>query len=407
MPPMTTSTIVESIQAYIRDQILFGDERDLSSYTPLLQLGILDSFSLIALVAHLNDSFGIDIGANELNGRNFLDIDSIARLVERLLSESAAEPAPRPGAVAAHQGVIVFEAPSCAQLFIVFTGLGRELMKDSADFFRWSGLEDRNVILLHDASGYSYKHGVSEKFRSRDQICDWLAAWLAERTHITEVYCLGISAGGPMAMIAGHRLRAKTVWSFAPRTARGNVAKETQEELAKFVHRVTGKTVPELERGMTQLDRDNISTHITTEMVDSYYSSLLDADRLLDTEHLAEVVKILSPGNGVTEHRLYYVARDSCDSRVAQTLKDCPGVTLITLEPSDAPPPAWAFTPWIHPVPWVLRDHLVVDLLRERGEFSKMFPAIRPVAAGVGLPLSFEVSPEIIREEVRKGGGRN
>ena len=345
---------------------------DLSSSTPLLQfLGILDSFSLIALVAHLNDTFGIDIGADQLNGRNFLDIDSIARLVERLLSESAPEPAPRPGAVAAHQGVIVFESPSCAQLFIVFTGLGRELMKDSADFFRWSGLGDRNVILLHDARGYSYKHGVSEKLRSRDQICDWLAEWLAERPHITEVYCLGISAGGPMAMIAGHRLRAKTVWSFAPRTARGNAAKETQEELAKFVHRVTGKTVPELERGMTQLDRDNISANITTEMVDSYYSSLLDADRLLDTEHLAEVVKI--PRQAMALPSIAFIMSHGIPVTlgVAQTLKDCPGVTLITLEPSDAPPPVWAFTPWIHPVPWVLRDHLVVDLLRERGEFEQ------------------------------------
>lgn len=96
---MTTSTIAESVQAHIRDQVLFGDDRDLSSSTPLLQLGILDSFALIALVAHLNDSFGIDIRADELNGRNFRDIDSIARLMaERLLSASALEPARRLGA---------------------------------------------------------------------------------------------------------------------------------------------------------------------------------------------------------------------------------------------------------------------------------------------------------------------
>lgn len=51
---MKPAAITDEIHAFIRDQILFGQADGLSPTTPLLELGILDSFGLFKLTAHLN-----------------------------------------------------------------------------------------------------------------------------------------------------------------------------------------------------------------------------------------------------------------------------------------------------------------------------------------------------------------
>jgi len=265
------------------------------------------------------------------------------------------------------EGVAISEAPGCAQLFIM-----------SPEVFKSVDLGDRNIILFHDESRPRYEAFVSSDARTRVELYDWLKGWIAQRRHIEEVYCIGVSAGGPMAMLAGDFLAARTVWAFAPRTARRNVAKDANEELARMIQRVTGKTVRELQAGLTQGDVEKIDAHMTPDIVHEYYRNLLDADRLLDPEYLASLVDALSHGNGVTEHRVYYVPRDACDARVVEALTRCPGVTPVAIDPSDAPPPRWAFSRWVQPIQWVCRDHLVVELLRERGTFSTLFPAFRP-----------------------------
>jgi len=389
---MTRPTIAGEIHAFLRDQILSGQDEGLTATTPLLELGILDSFGLFKLVAHLNEVYPIGITADQIAGRDFKNIEAIATLVARRL-ESAPRIVQPEESHAQPEGVAVLEAPACAQVFIMFLGQGheeirghtvagaaRDLLDDAPEFFKRAGLGNRNIILFHDERGRSYTEGVSADLPTRATIYERLTAWITQRPHIEEIYCIGVSAGGPMAMLAGDFLSANTVWAFAPRTPRRtlSLAKDTHDDLAQFAQRVTGKTLRQLEEGMTPADQEKIDAHVTPEMVDAYYRSLLDPDKLLDAEHLAEVVDTLSRGNGVTEHRVYYVPRDACDARVADALKNCPGVRPIAVEPSDAPPPPWAFTRWVHPMRWVCRDHMVLDLLRERGTFSTLFPAFRP-----------------------------
>lgn len=385
---MRHATIAEELRDFIGREILFGQDDGLTTTTRLLELGILDSFALLTLVAHVNDAYGLSIGPDQIAGEDFVTIDAIASMVMRRLGDETgrAQAGATAPAAAPAGSIAVFEAPACAQLFITFTGRGRDVGMDSAEFFKLAALDRRNIIVLHDPRERSYKDGVSDTLPTKAAVCAWLAAWIAERPHIVEVYCVGFSSGGPMAMIAGHHLRAKTVWALAPRTADGNLPEMMARDMDQFLARVTGKSTRELLQAMTADDRARIDAHVTPEIVQAYHESLVDPDRILDVAHLAEIVATLSDGNGVTEYRVYYVERETCDARVADALRPCPGVTLVTVAPSDAQAPTWAFSPWVPPLRWVYRDHMLVDRLRERAGLGTLFPVYRAAQALAAPP---------------------
>jgi len=389
----SATTIAAQIQTFIRDTILLGQDAGLSVTTPLLDLGILSSIGVIRLVAHLNECYPVEIRPDEIMGLDFTSIESIASLIAHRL-DAAPAGAGAMRSEAQPEGVAVFEVPACAQVFIMCTGIGdvgmagrafaatvREVVEDSSGFFHRAGIADRNLILLHDPSGQNYKHGVSADLPTPEAVCVWLRGWMARHPHIEDIYCLGVSAGGLMAMVAGNALQAKTVWSFAPRPCRPNVGQESLRPLAQLVQRATGKAVHELQADMSEHDRERIDAQVTPDVVQAYYRSLLDPDHLLDTDHLAAVVDTLSRGSGLTEHRVYYVQRDICDARIVHMLQRCPGVVPVPVTPSDPPAPAWAFSRWIPPMGWVCRDHYVLDSLEAGGEIHTLFPRFRAAAA--------------------------
>lgn len=373
---MTTGT-ADEIRAFIADEILYGQADGLSAETPLLELGILDSFALLKLVAHLNETHGVDIGPEHISGRDFANVGAIAALVQRHRTET-----PRPRAHACEnpppEGVVVFEAPACAQLFVVFTGQGCDA-GNSAEFFRESGLEQRNIIVMHDGRNESYRAGVSAQLPTPAAVCRWLGQWIERRPHLIEVYCLGASSGGPMALVAGHLLKAKTVWAFGARTARARLDQALVAELAQLAWQTTGKRLADLREHVTDTDRELLDAAITPALIADYNRRLLDPALVLDFEHLETVASLLSSAAG-TEYRLFYVARNACDAHVVDRLRSCPQVHPIAVEPSDPPPPDWPFARWLPPPVWVCRDHLVLDLLRQRGEVRGLFPEYRPSA---------------------------
>jgi clorobiocin biosynthesis protein CloN5 len=393
---MKPAAITDEIHAFIGDQILFGQAEGLSPTTPLLELGILDSFGLFKLAAHLNERYPVDIKPDQITGSDFRDIDSITQLVVRRLAALSADRLATPPHAPLPVGVAAFESPACAQVFIWFTGLGGvripehraagtaiEFVANTPEFFRRIGLGDRNIVLLHDTRGRSYKEGISPDLPTRAAVQDWLQAWVEARPHLEEIYTIGVSDGGPMAMLTGDRLHAKAVWAFAPGTARGKKPKEVRAELDALMERVTGKLVTELARQMTPDEIAQIDANVTPAIIDGYYRALLDPATVLDTEQLAEIVGSLTPGNGITEHRLYYVPEAACDAVVADMLGACPRVTRIPLAPSDAPEPTWPFSRWVPPERWIMRNHLVVDLLRARGMFDPLFPPCREASSTV------------------------
>jgi len=60
-------------------------EFDFSDSGNFLEDGMLDSFDLITLVSSLDESFGISIDGIEITPENFVNIDSIERLVKKTI----------------------------------------------------------------------------------------------------------------------------------------------------------------------------------------------------------------------------------------------------------------------------------------------------------------------------------
>ena len=57
---------------------------DFDKEVQLIDDGTLDSFDIITLVGELNESFGVDIGVEDLQPENFNSADAMLALISRL-----------------------------------------------------------------------------------------------------------------------------------------------------------------------------------------------------------------------------------------------------------------------------------------------------------------------------------
>jgi acyl carrier protein len=69
------------VRQFIVSSWLSGDERGFDEQTDLQQTGILDSFSTLALIAFLEDTFKIQLDPVDINSETFRTVNSITRLV--------------------------------------------------------------------------------------------------------------------------------------------------------------------------------------------------------------------------------------------------------------------------------------------------------------------------------------
>jgi acyl carrier protein len=76
------------IRDFIDSRFLEGQGSDLTVDSPLLALGLIDSFSLVELVVFCESRFGVRIPDRELTPRNLDTVAHIAALLQRLDSES-------------------------------------------------------------------------------------------------------------------------------------------------------------------------------------------------------------------------------------------------------------------------------------------------------------------------------
>ena len=73
-----------SIKAHVLETFLPGtNESELTSTTPLIGGGILDSLATVRLVSWLEETYGIEIQAHEVSADNLDTIELIAELVKR------------------------------------------------------------------------------------------------------------------------------------------------------------------------------------------------------------------------------------------------------------------------------------------------------------------------------------
>ena len=81
--------IRDEVRKYIVDRLLSGDARDLADDTDLQETAILDSFSTLELVHFLEATFGIELGAEQIQPGSFRTVSSIVRTVEEALPNAA------------------------------------------------------------------------------------------------------------------------------------------------------------------------------------------------------------------------------------------------------------------------------------------------------------------------------
>lgn len=83
---MREASLVETrVRSELREYIiatwLSGDGRGFADDTDLQQAGVLDSFSTMALIAHLEQAFQLQIEPADVNAETFRSVESIARLI--------------------------------------------------------------------------------------------------------------------------------------------------------------------------------------------------------------------------------------------------------------------------------------------------------------------------------------
>ena len=78
------------VKTFILEQFLPGeDPRNLTDDTPLKESGILDSLSTLKLVTFLEQQFGIELEAGDLDAGNMSSVANIARMVTAKLPPGA------------------------------------------------------------------------------------------------------------------------------------------------------------------------------------------------------------------------------------------------------------------------------------------------------------------------------
>ena len=77
-----TDQIISEIEKYIAVQILKQPARKIAADEPLISSGLIDSFSLMDLALHVEDTFGVRIEDTELNVNTFDNLTQLASLIE-------------------------------------------------------------------------------------------------------------------------------------------------------------------------------------------------------------------------------------------------------------------------------------------------------------------------------------
>ncbi|MGH3914859.1 MAG: acyl carrier protein [Pseudonocardiaceae bacterium] len=85
---MNQLEILDVLKKYIEDQLLDAPGTKIEPDTPLLEWGILNSFSTTRLVTFVHEKFDIHIPNEEMVGKNFRDLASISRLVANFATEN-------------------------------------------------------------------------------------------------------------------------------------------------------------------------------------------------------------------------------------------------------------------------------------------------------------------------------
>ncbi len=101
-------------------------------------------------------------------------------------------------------------------LFLIFTGRAGRLMMNPIEFFEKTSILGRNIVMFTDNARDNYQSGLSTDISTIRKTLEYISSICATFTDIKRIYCVGVSAGAPIAMLTGVHLNAKAVWAFGP-----------------------------------------------------------------------------------------------------------------------------------------------------------------------------------------------
>ena len=76
-----TDDIIQNLSHYIAQQILKQPKRQIALDEALISGGLIDSFSLVDLALHVEDTFGVHLDDTELNADTFDTLTQLAALI--------------------------------------------------------------------------------------------------------------------------------------------------------------------------------------------------------------------------------------------------------------------------------------------------------------------------------------
>jgi len=82
------ANIVQNLLEFVADKILEGQADELDATTPLLEWGVLNSLEMTKLLAHIERTYGIRVGAEHVHPGNFGDLNAISSLVAELRTKA-------------------------------------------------------------------------------------------------------------------------------------------------------------------------------------------------------------------------------------------------------------------------------------------------------------------------------
>ncbi|MBX2856872.1 MAG: alpha/beta fold hydrolase [Rhodobacteraceae bacterium] len=78
---LAAADISSELTDFTNHDILHGQGQDLTPDTPLLELGILDSLSMVSLLAFIEERYGVKIAEEEIAPKHFSDLQAVTTLI--------------------------------------------------------------------------------------------------------------------------------------------------------------------------------------------------------------------------------------------------------------------------------------------------------------------------------------
>jgi len=83
MTPRDGDLFLPALKVFIVDELLDGQDADFNEFTPLLEWGIIDSISMVRLLAFVENQFGINVDQAAVTAPDVTNLAAFANLLAR------------------------------------------------------------------------------------------------------------------------------------------------------------------------------------------------------------------------------------------------------------------------------------------------------------------------------------